>query len=315
MVTYPESAPLAPRFDLARLHADLDVLRHEHWGTQRAYGQDGFRPEAGVDWLILPLRSIGGDPARTDPGGAGLDEFADTPWLAKTPYFSEIIAAIPAPVRSVRLMALGVGATVHEHCDGKYGFACGTLRLHVPIQTNPGSVVIIDGRSRHWEAGRLWFGDFGRRHYVANTGDTTRVHMVIDCLVSRELIELFPPDFRDRLPFSDVMFARDPVPLTAAELSSFCCRFPMPGEFPQWSEEETTAEPDIEGAIEVRDDRLVLTVDGDPAFGLVHLGLGEFRLVGWTEERTIVVGADSTVRFRVRNGRWLREWIRPALTA
>ena len=111
------------------------------------------------------------------------------------------------------------------------------------------------------------------------------------------------------------MFARDPVPLTAAELSSFCCRFPMPGEFPQWSEEETTAEPDIEGAIEVRDDRLVLTVDGDPAFGLVHLGLGEFRLVGWTEERTIVVGADSTVRFRVRNGRWLREWIRSALTA
>ena len=96
MVTYPESAPLAPRFDLARLHADLDVLRHEHWGTQRAYGQDGLRPEAGVDWLILPLRSIGGDPARTDPGGAGLDEFADTPWLAKTPYFREIIAAIRA---------------------------------------------------------------------------------------------------------------------------------------------------------------------------------------------------------------------------
>src|SRR5207245_10434773 len=116
-------------------HAGLDVLRHEHWGAQRAYGQDGFRPQADVDWRILPLRSIGGDPARTDPGGDGLDDFADTPWLAKTPYFSETIATIPAPVRSVRLMALGTGTTVHEHCDGKYGFACGTLRLHVPIQT------------------------------------------------------------------------------------------------------------------------------------------------------------------------------------
>ncbi len=312
MITCPESAPLALRFDVARLQADLDVLRHEHWGAQRPYGQDGLLPAVDIDWRILPLRSVGGDPQRTDPGGAGLTDFADTPWLAKAPYLGQVIAAVPAPVRSVRLMALGTGTTVHEHRDGKYGFAWGTLRLHVPIQTNSGCVVVIDGRSRHWEAGRLWFGDFGRLHYVANTGDRTRVHMVIDCLVSREIVELFPPDFRERLPRSEVVFARDPVPLTAAELARFRCRFTVPGDFPQWSEEETTAEPDVEGAIEVRDGRLVLAVAGQPAFGLVHLGLGEFRLVGWSEERTILVDADSAVRFRTREGRRLREWIRPA---
>ncbi|HEY2576018.1 MAG TPA: aspartyl/asparaginyl beta-hydroxylase domain-containing protein [Streptosporangiaceae bacterium] len=315
MASYPESAPLASCFDLDRLNADLDVLRHQHWGAQRAYGQDGFWREADIDWRILPLRSVGGDPVRTDCGGAGLEDFADTEWLAKTPYFSEIIAGIPAPVRSVRLMALGVDTTVREHCDGKYGFACGTLRLHVPVQTNLGCVVVIDGRTRHWEAGRLWFGDVGRRHYVANTGDSVRVHLVIDCLVSRELIGLFPPGFQDLLPLSCVMFARDRVPLGHAELGQFCCRFPVPAEFPQWSEEEVVAGPDADGAIEVSDGRLLLSIDGKPAFGLVHLGLGEFRLTGWTEERTILVGPDSTVRFRVRNGRQFHELSRAARQA
>lgn len=312
MITYPESAPLSLHFDIARLQTDLDVLRREHWRVQRPYGQDGLMPAAEVDWRILSLRSIGGDPVRTDPGGASEDDFADTPWLAKTPYFAQTIAAIPAPVRGVRLMALGVGATVHEHRDGKYGFACGVLRLHIPIETNPGCVVIIDGKSWHWEAGRLWFGDFGRNHYVANNGDRTRIHMVLDCLISRELIELFPAEFRDQLPLSEVMFASEPVPLKAAEAARFCCRFPVPGEFPQWSEEEVAASPDIDGAIEAVDGRLRITMGGEHTFGLVHLGLGEFRLVGWTEERTIHIDPDSMVRFKVRTGRRLREWTRPA---
>jgi hypothetical protein len=312
---YPESAPLTLRFDVARLQADLDVLRHEYWGAQRAYGQDGLTNETNVAWRILPLRNIGGDPARTDPGGAALADFADTPWLAKTLYFSETIAAVPAPIRSVRLMALGAGTTVPEHRDGKYGFAGGTVRLHVPIETNPGCVVVIEGRARHWDAGRLWFGDFGRRHYVANTGDRTRIHLVIDCLVNRELIELFPADFRERLPLSEVMFARDPVPLTVDELTRFRCSFLMPCEFPQRSEEDTIGGPDVDGAIEIIDNQPVVVIDGMPAFGLVHLGLGEFRLVGWTEERTILIDADAKVRFRVRAGRRHHEWVRTARPA
>jgi Aspartyl/Asparaginyl beta-hydroxylase len=313
MISYPEATPLTLDFDVARLQGDLDVLRQERWGAQRPYGQDGFMPAVEIDWRILSLRSVGGDPARTDPGGAGLTGFADTPWLSKAPYLGAVIAAVPAPIRSVRLMALGVGTQVHEHRDGKYGFACGTLRLHVPVRTNPDAVVVIDGRSRHWEAGRLWFGDFGRPHYVANTGDETRVHMVIDTLITRELVELFPGDFRGRLPHSEVLFARPPIPLTAGELDRFRRRFPVPAEFPQWSEEEVADGPDHGGAIEIHDGRPVLCVDGRPSFGLVHLGLGEFRLVGWTEERTIVVDVDGTVRFRVREGRRLRESTRTVL--
>ncbi len=81
MAEYPESAPLAMRFDVDLMNTDLDAVRHEQWGAQRPFGQDGSRPETDIDWRILPLRSVGGDPVRTDPGGAGLHDYADTPWL------------------------------------------------------------------------------------------------------------------------------------------------------------------------------------------------------------------------------------------
>ncbi|MGW5410543.1 aspartyl/asparaginyl beta-hydroxylase domain-containing protein [Actinomadura geliboluensis] len=309
---YPPSAPMRLSFDVDALRADLDLLRRGRWRAQRAYSQDGTAMESGVDWRILPLRSVGGDPVRTDPGGPGLTDFADTPWLDDAPALAQVIDALPAPVRGVRLMALGAGATVHEHRDYKYGFERGLLRLHVPIDTNPDAVVVIDGVSEHWTAGRLWFGDFGRRHYVANHGDRARVHMVLDCLVSREVVGLLPDEFRELLPLSEVMFARDPVPLTAAERDRLCCRFRLPGDFAQWSEEEVEARPDSDAAVLVHEDRLVLAIDGEPAFGLVHLGLGEFRLTGWSEERTIAVEPTGQVRIRERAGRALREWTRPA---
>ncbi|GGP95120.1 hypothetical protein BKA00_003804 [Actinomadura coerulea] len=309
---YPPSSPMRLDFDVDALRADLDLLRHQRWRAQRAYSQDGAATESGVDWRILPLRSVGGDPVRTDPGGAGLTDFADTPWLADAPALAQVIDALPAPVRGVRLIALGAGATVHEHRDYKYGFERGLLRLHVPIDTNPDAVVVIDGVSEHWTAGRLWFGDFGRRHYVANNGDRSRVHMVLDCLVSREVVGLLPDEFRELLPLSEVMFARDPVPLTASDRDRLCCRFRLPGDFAQWSEEQVEARPDSDAAVLVHEDRLVLAIDGEPAFGLVHLGLGEFRLTGWSEERTLAIESTGRVRIRERAGRALREWTRPA---
>lgn len=305
------SESLNMRFDVGMLCADLNVLRGQRWDAQRSYGQEGTSEESTADWRILPLRSLGGDPHRTDPGGAGLEDFADTPWLAMAPYLAKTIAAIPAPVRSVRLMALGSGAKVDEHRDSKFGFQYGTLRLHVPIETNPGAVVVIDGVPRHWTAGQLWFGDFSRPHYVANSGNRPRIHMVIDCLITRELLNLFPAAFLDRLRWSDVILARDPVPLTPAEIGAFRCRFRVPGDFPQWSEDETVPAPDAEGGVEVEDGRLVLHVNGQPTFGLVHLSLGEFRFTGWTEERTVLLDPESTARFRVRYGRRLQEQSRP----
>ncbi|MGW0432566.1 aspartyl/asparaginyl beta-hydroxylase domain-containing protein [Micromonospora sp. NPDC003197] len=315
--TLPAVAALDRRYDTARLVAEVQALQDRRWRAQRAYGQDGLAAAVEVDWRILPLRSPGGDPSRTDPGGAGLLPFGDTPFLAEAPYLAEVLASIPAPLRAVRLMSLGPGVRVHEHRDGKCGYPWGVVRLHVPVLTNPGAEVIIESVPYHWNAGQLWFGDFDRPHYVRNEGTEHRVHLVIDCLLTRTLMELYPPEYRDRLPWRDVLLATDHVPLSDEDLAGLLCHFPMPASFPEWSEEDQGDEvpPDIAARIEISDGRPVLVLADRPTFALVHLGRSEFRFEGWTEERTLVVDLASpqpTVTFRVREGHLLTEWMRPA---
>ncbi|MFI6523020.1 aspartyl/asparaginyl beta-hydroxylase domain-containing protein [Spirillospora sp. NPDC050679] len=313
----PTAVPLDRAYDAERLAAEARALRSATWRAQRAYGQDGLAARTEVDWRILSLRGPGGDPDRTDPGGAGLVPHADTPHLERAPYTAEVLRGVPAPLRSVRLMALGPGARVHEHRDGKCGHRWGALRLHVPVITNPGAVVVIGGEERHWDAGRLWFGDFDRPHHVRNGGAEPRVHLVIDTMVTPALLELFPAAYTGALRWSEVLFAREPVPLGPAEAASFRCRFALPAAFPDWSEEEPEGPPgpDLPGAVDLVDGRLALLAGGEPLFALVHLGLGEFRLEGWTEERTLHIDLappEPRVRFRVRRGGALSERVRPA---
>jgi hypothetical protein len=59
---------------------------------------------------------------------------------------------------------------------------------------------------------------------------------------------------------------------------------------------------------------LVLSVFGQPKFGLVHIGAGEFRFEGWSEERTLHLDPGDPqprIRFTVRRGRSRRETDRP----
>lgn len=313
----PTAAPLDRVYDAERLAAEAVALREFTWRAQRSYGQDGLRRAAEIDWRILSLRSPGGDPERTDPGGAGLVPHADTPYMARVPYMAELLAGIPAPLRAVRLMALGPGVRCHDHRDGKCGYRWGAMRLHVPITTNPGAIVVIGGEERHWDAGRLWFGDFDRVHFVRNDGDEPRVHLVIDVGLTPELLALFPVGFRDRLPWRDVLYARSPKPLSSADMAALTCAFDMPAAFPDWSEDDDgTPRPDVPGSVRVVDGRPVLCGDGgEPLFALVHVGSGEFHFEGWTEERTLQLDLDSgapRVLYRVRRGTSVTETVRPA---
>lgn len=321
------SVPLRRTYEIDRLRDEVLALRRIPWRAQRAISQDGLFQETTIDWRIIPLRSLGGDANRTDPGGAGLEAFADTVHLRRSPYLTEVLAGIPATLRGVRLMALGPGAEVYEHRDGKVGLPWGNLRLHVPIVTNPGAVMVIGGDEVHWDAGRLWFGDFDQPHHVRNAGDEARIHLVVDCAVTAELLALFPEEFLDRVRWDDVMLERRTVRLGAGEPDAFRCTFAMPASFPEWSEDEADdaddadsgdAASDLPAGIEVRDGRLVLVAGSDPLFALVHVGLGEFRLEGWSEERTLHVDLSPPsprVRFRVREGHALTERVRPATPA
>jgi len=301
----PEAAGLDLGFDVERLVGELEGLSRIRWGLQNTYSADGALSPAAIDWRVLPLRNIGGDPYRTDAGGPGLLGHAPTPWLRQAPYFARVLDAIPAQLRSARLMALGPYALGGEHLDTKYGLAWGTARLHVPVTTTPQARLYIDGHEHHWQPGELWFGDFSRLHRVENPGPGRRVHLVIDAMPSRELLELFPERMREQLDPARIVFAREPYPLGAREARRCLIRFELPQSFADWEEPEGAFRwPQPRRAARIAADRaypggLVLFLDGQPTFRLVHLGDREFRFAGWTEERTVQIADAGRGRARV----------------
>ncbi|MFI5957433.1 aspartyl/asparaginyl beta-hydroxylase domain-containing protein [Cryptosporangium sp. NPDC051539] len=315
----PAAVRLQRDFDPGRLRADLDRLTLDRWRHQRTYADDGSSTEYRADWRVLPLRSQGGDAHRTDAGGPGPAPFRSTRWLDEASYLGEILASLPSGLRAARLMSLAPGASVETHRDTPLGPAVGMVRLHVPLITNDGAVLILDGEKHCWQPGEFWYGDFSRPHSIANTGTADRVHLVLDTALHPDLFALFPPEFTDRLSHADVLYERPERPLNHWEQASFRGDVDVPGPFVRWSGEpldDTVGGPDEQRwSILTADDGLFLT--GGPApIGLRHLGAGEFRLQGWTDERTLHIDRTAaSVRFTIRTGSSTRTEERPLLPA
>lgn len=309
----PATAQLALRFDPERLRADLERLRASRWTDIRIVSGDGLGDYATrLDWRTIPLRSIGGDGDRGDAGGPDLRDFADTPWLADLPYLAEVLAAIPAPLGSARLLALGPGASSPIHSDTKLGLPWGSVRLHVPILTTPEATLLIAGERHCWAPGTLWYADFTRGHLVENTGTRMRVHLVLDAHATPALLDLFPSQFQTSAVRDGSVLQPDAVPLGAEQADSLRCCFDLPASFRSWEEPDGAFLADqqtVRASVDRYASGLALHVDGDPAFGLVHLGAGEFRFAGWTTERTVQVspgGSAAQVTLRTRVGDQVR---------
>ncbi|GAA3028888.1 aspartyl/asparaginyl beta-hydroxylase domain-containing protein [Actinokineospora globicatena] len=309
----PPAVRLKRDYDADQLQDDLRTLSEHRWSLQRSYADDGTITEAEIDWRCLSLRSAAGNLERTDPGGPGLVEHEDTIWRDKAPYLSQLLADIPAELRAVRLLSLGPGAKSWLHNDTKYGPAWGNARLHVPVTTCEGAKLFMEGTLHQWQPGEFWFGDFSRMHQVENTDTVPRVHMVIDALVSEELLELFPDHYLADLDRDDVLINKKRVPLAEDQLGAHAVSFPIPVSFPSWEEEDgefLRPQEQADATITVVDGALVLTVAGKPTAKLIHIGDGEFRFAGWTDERTIAVarsGDSATVTLRTRVGTTVRE--------
>ncbi|MDH6117069.1 hypothetical protein ABH930_000488 [Kitasatospora sp. GAS204A] len=315
----PPVARLDMDFDVAPVLKELADVAPGTWSKILIMTGEGLgAPATQSDWRTIPLRSIGGAQSRTDPGGPDLEDFADTAWLDRLPSLREVIAALPQPVRSVRLMALGPGARSPLHSDTKWNLPWGVARLHVPLVTVPEATLSIGGEDHCWAAGQLWYADFTRGHTVQNTGAATRVHLVVDVEVSGELLGLLPPVFQRPEHVEGYLFSKPAVQLTM-DPAELACRFEVPGAFLSWEEldgsflEDTSS---VEVSTAEVDGRLVLSVQGKPRFGLVHVGGDEFRWSGWTTERTIQLKLDDPqphVVLRTRRGG--EEWSLRTATA
>jgi hypothetical protein len=217
-----ECAKLRLSFDPERLRRDLDVLRRARRSPQPGSYHDG-------EWVGVVLRSPGGK-LSSRPSLPSLAPYEDTALLKRTPYFREVLQTLRAPQLSVRLLSLPPGGVIREHSDEFVGFWHGVVRLHLPIVTHRAVRFLIGGRRCDMSPGELWYGDFARMHSVSNESPVTRVHMVIDLLVNRFLLGLFPRGFVKRHLGDAITHWREAPAASERELQSYACTFFVPAE-------------------------------------------------------------------------------------
>lgn len=150
---FPDRLRLPLDFEPEGLAADLAGLAQggwiAHFVTQNYEGDWSAIPLRGPAGAVHPVQMIYSDPACT--------EFADTPMLAASPYFQQVLAAFACQVQAVRLMRLAPGSLIKEHRDHDLSFEDGTVRVHVPVTTNEGVDFRLNGVRCAMPAGSTWY--------------------------------------------------------------------------------------------------------------------------------------------------------------
>jgi hypothetical protein len=173
------------RFDPGRLRADLALVPTDDWTPH--YNASDY----GGQWRGAALRSATGlsrDLTAMPPTG---DAFLNTPLLGRCPYFREVLDAFPCPIRAVRLLGLAPGSFIREHTDHALDYEDGLVRIHIPVQTNPGVEFYLSGERVLLEEGSSYYLNVNLPHRVNNRGATERIHLVIDAEVDEWVRALF----------------------------------------------------------------------------------------------------------------------------
>ncbi len=182
-----KSLKLPFTFDPNRLKADLALIEPDDWVPHfnRSYYEG--------EWSGVALRSVGGVARQLYPDPTATTAYADTPILARCPYFQTVLATFEYPLAAVRLLKLRAGSSIREHRDYNLGYEDGELRIHVPIVTNPAVEFYLDGELLVMAEGEAWYLNFNLPHRVVNNSTTDRIHLVIDGMVNDWVRALFPP--------------------------------------------------------------------------------------------------------------------------
>ena len=89
-------------------------------------------------------------------------------------YFKEVFDVISSKYKlgRVRILLKEPRSTLSWHRDPE-------PRLHIPIYTNPGSIMVIDKTAHHMPAdGSVWITNNTKYHNAFNGGEENRVHLV-----------------------------------------------------------------------------------------------------------------------------------------
>ena len=105
-----------------------------------------------------------------------IDEAAYSEFISdyKETYFKEVVETLQKNYKlgRVRILLKKPRSTLSWHRDPE-------PRLHIPIITNPGSIMVIDNVAKHMPAdGSVWITNNTKYHNAFNGGEENRIHLV-----------------------------------------------------------------------------------------------------------------------------------------
>ena len=105
-----------------------------------------------------------------------IDEAAYSEFISdyKETYFKEVVETLQKnyKIGRVRILLKTPRSTLSWHGDPE-------PRLHIPIITNPGSIMVIDNVAKHMPAdGSVWITNNTKYHNAFNGGEENRIHLV-----------------------------------------------------------------------------------------------------------------------------------------
>ena len=157
--------------------------------------KDFTGPEGVTNFGAISLTQIPGDPdsikgnkARgvfwTKPSASGvevtrdekIDEAAYSEFIDdyKSTYFKEVYDILSSKYKlgRVRILLKEPRSTLSWHRDPE-------PRLHIPIITNPGAIMVVDNIAKHMPAdGSVWITNNTKYHNGFNGGEENRIHLV-----------------------------------------------------------------------------------------------------------------------------------------
>ncbi|MFN3523570.1 MAG: aspartyl/asparaginyl beta-hydroxylase domain-containing protein [Phenylobacterium sp.] len=164
--------------DTPRLLAEFAAIPPEAWGASH------WDVHCSVDMVLLR----GGQNGRKDDFTT--EAVANSPVLERLPYIASLLAPegpLGGAVYAFIFRTKPYGIT-RQHVDDREAWVR-TVRIHIPLVTNPEAVLLSEGRSKHLEVGEAWTFDNQVIHSVSNGGQS-RVHMIIDVQPNPKLAAL-----------------------------------------------------------------------------------------------------------------------------
>ena len=180
-------------FQKQDLKFDINKLRD---ACNRVLKNKGFDTSLGIPHFAgIPLNKIPNDPSSiegnkvrgvywTKPDASGkevsrdvkINEVKYTEFIKdfEKTYFKEVYEVLSKKYKlgRVRLLLKEPRSTLSWHRDPE-------PRLHIPIYTNPGCIMVIDNVAKHMPAdGSVWVTNNLKYHNAFNGGEENRVHLV-----------------------------------------------------------------------------------------------------------------------------------------